>query len=764
MPTGEWRSLFASDIGVIARNIRITTEDWSKVPDGQKETIWLDVKKKWNIKDEERRKTILTYVGDRFKGFKTYLTSYFVYHTKKSRRTEAVDPLTIYPQITKEDWDEFVKQRMDPEFRKKSDKARASQKNNIHPHYMGRAGYTGKKDQWFKEELEKESVENPDVDPIQTQESVETRLSDRAYAWIKAHTPATRSLPPQTQKLIDDIKHWSEMVEKGEFVPSRLEDVLVKATGKPDHPGRTRGVGSHVGLQTYFGKPTGRGSRGKLYSTDDMMMFKEEVKKETMAEMKVVMQQQFLELMKVCGMKLPPGFELNMTDSPISSQHLHQSSCHSIELRDPFSELQGPTPCRLGVLDFEDVVVVAEGMAWPWTENQTIHNTPLSRQNIRVSIDKILEITAPLPIPWGGFKKVGEVGGSFAQWPKSLVMMGLDEALSSDKFKSKETKESGNKAQQVVRKTPKKTSKAKSSDKFKSKDKESGNKAKSYDKFKSKDKEPGNKVNPEDQEDQEHDSPLSKDEISSLKEHCHHLERVLCSCSLSSISLYSVAIDKSVYNYSENIKVFLSIGDIRQMFRYKWLNISVLQVWGSFLHQHGATLKVDDVVGYLCPERLSSYMYDPREMQRYIAQVLIFQQDKKYVMGAFFERDHWMLVVFCVQDNIAYIFDSDQSTKKELKIIEELKMSWISYGVQCGKRHPTKKYDLECKIIQCPQQPNSYECGYYVMKWMFDIVVDYSKRKDDLEKCVQNSVITVEDLDEVRELWSKHCKENFSSG
>ncbi|KAK9668863.1 hypothetical protein RND81_13G092200 [Saponaria officinalis] len=533
---------------------------------------------------------------------------------------------------------------------------------------MGRAGYTGKKDQWFKEELEKETVENPDADPIQTQESVESRLTDRAYAWIKAHTPATISPPPQTQKLIDDI-HWSEMVEKGEFVPSRLEDVLVKATGKPDHPGRTRGVGSQVGLKKYFGKPTGRGPRGKLYSTDDMMMFKEEVKKEAMAEMKVVMQQKFLELMNVCGMKLPPGFELNMRDSPISSQHLHQSSCHSVELRDPFSELQGPAPSRLGVLDFEDLVVVAKGMAWPWTENQTIHNTPLSRQN-----------------------------------------------------------------------------------------------AKSTDKFKLKDKESGNKVNPEGQHDQEHDSPLSKDELSSLREHCHHLERVLCSCSLSSISLYSIAIDKSVYNYSENIKVFLSIGDIRQMFRYKWLNISVLQVLGSFLQQHGATLKVDDVVGYLCPERLSSYVYDPRQMQRYIAQALIFQQDKKYVMGAFFERDHWMLVVFCVQDNIAYIFDSEQATKKELKIIEELKMSWISCGVQCGKRHPTKKYDLECKIIQCPQQPNSYKCGYYVMKWMYDIVVDYSKRKDDLEKCVLDSVITVEDLDEVQELWSKHCKENFSSG
>ncbi|KAK9664466.1 hypothetical protein RND81_14G043900 [Saponaria officinalis] len=222
--------------------------------------------------------------------------------------------------------------------------------------------------------------------------------------------------------------------KKGEFFPTRLEDVLVKAIGKYDHPGRTRGVGSH-----------------------------EEVKRETMDEMKVLMNQQLSEILKDCGVQLPREFEVNMRDSPLLSRRRDQSSCHSAELNDPFKELQVPTACRFAVLEFENLITVAEGMVWPWVEGKKVHNTPLSPHNVQVSIDKIIESTAPLPVPWDGFQRVGEVLGSFAQWPKQLVLLRLDEAKSNNNkrknAKSKETKESGNKRQQIVNDVPQNTAK-----------------------------------------------------------------------------------------------------------------------------------------------------------------------------------------------------------------------------------------------------------------------------------------------------------------
>ncbi|KAK9677109.1 hypothetical protein RND81_11G121900 [Saponaria officinalis] len=114
-------------MAVIARNVKITIEDWSKVPEGQKENIWLDVKNKWNINDDGKRKVVLSYVGGRFKDFRMYLTSVFVYKTRKGRINVPLnDLLSIYPQITKKDWEEFVRQRMDVYSQEKSKKARVA--------------------------------------------------------------------------------------------------------------------------------------------------------------------------------------------------------------------------------------------------------------------------------------------------------------------------------------------------------------------------------------------------------------------------------------------------------------------------------------------------------------------------------------------------------------------------------------------------------------------------------------------------------------
>ncbi|KAK9740395.1 hypothetical protein RND81_03G032000 [Saponaria officinalis] len=126
-PIGLWRDKFSCDMGIIARNIKITIEDWSKVPEGQKESIWLDAKNKWNITDAGKRKAVLCYVSLLFKDFKTYLTVFFIYKTRNQRRKVSLDdPLSIYPQITNEVWEEFVRQRMDGNIQEKSKKVRVA--------------------------------------------------------------------------------------------------------------------------------------------------------------------------------------------------------------------------------------------------------------------------------------------------------------------------------------------------------------------------------------------------------------------------------------------------------------------------------------------------------------------------------------------------------------------------------------------------------------------------------------------------------------
>ncbi|KAK9715127.1 hypothetical protein RND81_06G145100 [Saponaria officinalis] len=555
----------------------------------------------------------------RFRDWKSRLTSAYITKPKKSiEGEEAVEhPLTKYKQITKEDWEEFVKQRLDDSFKERSENARAAQKKNEYPHYIGRAGYVGKKEVWFQEEFTQEQLGNPDSDLILTQESVTNRLNDRGYLWIKAHTPSSSAPPPQTQKVIDNIRHWKEMEEKGEFVSSRLEDVLVKAIGKPEHSGRTRGVGSYVGLQTYFGKPTSRSYNGKMYTENDMRSLiekvksetKDEVKRETMEEMSVMVEKRIAKMMRSLQ-----GEKMALSDADLCAsskeRSLHrqdQSSCYSTHAVDPFIVLKEPVYCRLAVNVEGKLVVVADDMVSPWVEGKMVHNVPLTMQNAHVSIDSVIRTDALLPCPWSGFTKVGDAEGSFAQWPKSLILLG-NNAAKSDKekikrnAKSKDTKKSGNKVPNEARTIEKITEK-------------------------------GNT-----RTDNDDHMPLSVEQIAGLGIVCQSLEERLCSLSAKE-AVIKMVIDDSVYNYKEACDTYLTIVEIRQMLRFEWLNIVILQVWGSFLYTCATSIKATKVVAYMCPAKLYEYMHKAQDFEDYVAHVIHIQQQNKYIMGAFFEGE-----------------------------------------------------------------------------------------------------------------------------
>ncbi|KAK9671749.1 hypothetical protein RND81_12G051900 [Saponaria officinalis] len=252
---------------------------------------------------------------------------------------------------------------------------------------------------------------------------------DRGYLWVKAHTPSSSAPPPQTQEVIDKFKHYKEKEKKGEFVPSRFEDALVKAIGKPEHMGRTRGVGNFVGLQTYFGKPASRDNRGKWYTDDDIRLLIQKAKSETMEQMNIIMEKKIVEVLRNNG-KISFSDATLVTSPKNRSPNEHdQSSCHSTYPSDPFIGLKERIHCRLAIIEDGEVVVVAEEMVSPWVEGKMVQNTPLTKQNAHVSIDRVIKANAPLPCPWNGFSKVGEVEGSFAQWPKTLILLGEDELI-----------------------------------------------------------------------------------------------------------------------------------------------------------------------------------------------------------------------------------------------------------------------------------------------------------------------------------------------
>ncbi|CAH9091500.1 unnamed protein product [Cuscuta epithymum] len=104
---------------------------------------------------------------------------------------------------------------------------------------------------------------------------------------------------------------------------------------------------------------------------------------------------------------------------------------------------------------------------------------------------------------------------------------------------------------------------------------------------------------------------------------------------------------------------------------------------------------------------------------RYIADLLGVALLGQITLIPYNSGDHWVLVAIDMEMGSIYYLDSIGAIPPDdLKII-------VTQGVQI---HHAAKFKDRLKVkwitVMCPKQKGSVECGYYVMKYMKDIVAD----------------------------------------
>ncbi|PON68164.1 Ulp1 protease family, C-terminal catalytic domain containing protein [Parasponia andersonii] len=103
---------------------------------------------------------------------------------------------------------------------------------------------------------------------------------------------------------------------------------------------------------------------------------------------------------------------------------------------------------------------------------------------------------------------------------------------------------------------------------------------------------------------------------------------------------------------------------------------------------------------------------------------------------------HWVLVIINPCSNCVYFFDSMQQP-----ICDGLK-NVVESGLQmCGLKQKLPIWEK----VKCPHQLTSTECGFYVMRYMKEII-DEQMHAINLEFNGKNSY-TKEEIDEVRAEW-----------
>ncbi|KAH7854747.1 hypothetical protein Vadar_017367 [Vaccinium darrowii] len=81
---------------------------------------------------------------------------------------------------------------------------------------------------------------------------------------------------------------------------------------------------------------------------------------------------------------------------------------------------------------------------------------------------------------------------------------------------------------------------------------------------------------------------------------------------------------------------------------------------------------------------------------------------------------HWVLVVIDLSSAMVFYFDSiSEKIDKTLQLVIDTALR--TYDLNIGNRRSPA-----WNIIKCPKQPTSFKCGFYVMRYMKDVIRDPS--------------------------------------
>jgi hypothetical protein len=232
-------SIFSNQCSCLVReHVPITHMNWRKVPEGLKEKVWRDLKKRFEYPSDQFNEDLcrvhaVVIAGKALRNLRSRLNKLYL---KKGKT-----PFEDYNFIKRHEWEEFVKKMSTDEVKAKGEKYSELTKRNTLHHHMGMIGYAAKRPKWWQEE--REAAEAGQENPL---EGVDERGRDFFYARRpkKLKEGRTKYNEPQTEEAKKALLTIKVAKERGEFQPRRDHDELTEALGNPERRGCVWGVSS----------------------------------------------------------------------------------------------------------------------------------------------------------------------------------------------------------------------------------------------------------------------------------------------------------------------------------------------------------------------------------------------------------------------------------------------------------------------------------------------------------------------------------------
>ncbi|XP_060971986.1 uncharacterized protein LOC115722053 [Cannabis sativa] len=696
---GKAATDLVSRIGVWVRiNIPLVNKKWPQIDKELKNRLWNDVKGKFELEEEAKRRTIQK-AGERWRDWKNTLTK-GIYKVKDVAPQLLEKPPRLYEDIIDEtEWTEFVASRLTKEWGVTRKNAQASRAKNIYPHRSGRGGAR-------MVELQMEKELGHQLVKI-----------DRADLWKRLRTNSKGELEGPAVEVAQRIDDLRKQLEEGTISVEGKNDILTMALGTDEHGGRVRGLGYGVTQTQFFHtpRPTKRKNKDEdneaLSDMDKRLRETEESNrqlKEQMAELLRIVRSQHS---GVAGTSHASGSgvggesnKLARDDDIVSAPEAQpQSPVHVSAPRQPSTlhaeKVTAPPappphtdgisekkyPCWLHVrLEPSGLSLkVAKGFM---VKEQYLKNGKFSVQGSdflykdyrRVFIDEVYVENARLPCPvvQNGYTTVGHAVGLYVAWLKDYITpvgVELTQRPNNQMQKKPPVSGKGQVSEELLgprtqpQKIPERPSKK------------------------------GRYV-----------APKRTSIINNFFKLLNMWPKTTTIHFEASKDLFGV----------ENDSIWLPTIDIKELCQMGFLGAQPIAIWCKFLKERLLDVNgLSRLYAFLNPGAIASDAGDYNARSRALRKrILEIDNPAKWIIAPYnnYNMYHWMVVLIQPSTHtVAYLDSNNGYVPEDLKYIVNTSLNIVNKSLTNRNDRP-----IEWITPICPQQPDGKQCGYYVMKFI----------------------------------------------